>query len=303
MNKVFLHLNLGGGAARGLAHLGVLQALEENQIQVESITGVSMGAIVGAVYAVEPNVAFAKEKILTMIYSSEFKSSLMGNWKKKVEQDPGGFLSVVENISTRTGIAGRLFLSKGLISRREIEPVLFQVLPDIRLGSTAIPFSCVAVNLKTGDRKLFRNQDSLRDAVLASASIPILFPPRKIAGVWYTDGGVLDVNGIESAKEAGFGPILAVDVNPPGLQNEKMQNALDVMLRSEEISSRHRNAAQMKMARFVLRPIRRSVHWADYQDAEKIIREGYQSAMQAMPQIRKKFSQGSLAFLSRLFYR
>lgn len=296
-------LNLGGGAARGLAHVGVIRALHEAGFPFDSIAGVSMGAVIGAVYAVEPDVDFLEERITGMVKSEAFRESLLGSWHDKFNRGPRSFLHRLENITTRTGVAGRFFLSPGLLAVSDIEEIMFSVLPDIRMETTKIPFSTVAVSLDRGDVRVFQGKDSLREGVVASAAMPILFPPRMIDGELYTDGGVLDLMAIEATMKTKPGFILAVDVSMPGglATGRGIDSALEVMLRTEEISSHHRNLIQLKMADFVIAPIVEEIHWANFFEPERIIRMGYEQAKARLPQLIQEFNQHRVSPVRKLF--
>ncbi|HNJ66327.1 MAG TPA: patatin-like phospholipase family protein, partial [Turneriella sp.] len=143
-----------------------------------------------------------------------------------------------------------------------------------------------AVNIRTGELRVFQGTDRLRSAVVASASMPLIFPPEKIDGEWYVDGGVLDKLGIETAARIGADRLIVVDVSDEKLPDNLPRSGFDVMLKTEEIASEHRRSLQLARAKLVVRPIRGNYHWADYSAAEAFVQMGYEATQDKMSDIR-----------------
>ena len=133
---------------------------------------------------------------------------------------------------------------------------------------------------------MFQGTDRLRSAVVASASMPLIFPPEKIDGEWYVDGGVLDKLGIETAARIGADRLIVVDVSDEKLPDNLPRSGFDVMLKTEEIASEHRRSLQLARAKLVVRPIRGNYHWADYSAAEAFVQMGYEATQDKMSDIR-----------------
>ena len=152
-------LCLGSGGARGLAHVGVLQVLEENGIIPDIISGCSAGAIFGAVYAAGTNL-YLLEK----------------------------YLGTVE---ARTIVDMGIPIHGGFLSGDKIEELVLTLTHDLSFGETKIPFVCIATDLVTGEMKVFE-EGKLHRAVRASMAVPGVFTPAVIDGHYYVDGGVLE---------------------------------------------------------------------------------------------------------------
>lgn len=295
--KIFL--NLGGGAARGFAHIGALSALREAQIPFGSLVGVSMGAIVASVYAVNPDVEFTRERVVALTLSKKFQESPIGTWTRRSNESQRSFFERLKNLYTNTNLVRRFFLSPGILEEEQINDVLYPFIPDIAVGTSRIPLYIVAVDLGSGTSKIFSGKDRLRDAVIASASMPMVFPPRQIEGRFYADGGVLDKIGVDAAESLGAEFIIAIDVSDEKLPEPKLRSGLDVMLRTEEIASLYRRQYQLKRADVVIQPIRGNIHWADYSKYREIMDMGYEATRAKIDEIRHKLR---LLSLRRFFF-
>ncbi|HRP68791.1 MAG TPA: patatin-like phospholipase family protein [Turneriella sp.] len=271
-------LNLGGGAARGFAHIGIIRALIENDIRISHIVGISMGAIVGGVYATMPNVDFLEKRMRQMVDFEAFSDSIVGTWTNTQETEAKGIVRRAQKLVTSTNILRRMFTASGVLSFDDVHAVLDPFLANIAIESTEIPFATAAVNIRDGALRVFQGKDRLRNAVIASASMPLIFPPEKIGKDYFVDGGVLDKLGIDAAASIGINNPIVVDVSDEKLPDTLPHSAFDVILKTEEIASEHRRKLQLEKASLVLRPIRGNFHWADYSAVTNFIEMGYECA-------------------------
>lgn len=279
-------LNLGGGAARGFAHVGALRALTENDIQVTQLIGVSMGSIVGGIYSVTPDVDFLEKRLMQLVNFEAFRDSVVGSWTANQESDAKGIVKRAQKLVSGTNILRRMFTATGVLTAAEVHGVLHPFIADLAMESTEIPFATAAVNIRTGDLKVFQGKDRLRHAVAASASMPLIFPPERVGHEYYVDGGVLDKLGIEAAAVLGIDRPIVIDVSDEKLPDNLPKSAFDVILKTEEIASEHRRNIQLQRASLVLRPIRGNFHWADYSAAAEFIQMGYENTLEHMREIR-----------------
>lgn len=279
-------LNLGGGAARGFAHVGALRALTENDIQVTQLIGVSMGAIVGGIYSVSPDVDFLEKRLMQLVNFEAFRDSVVGSWTANQESDAKGIVKRAQKLVSGTNILRRMFTATGVLTAAEVHGVLHPFIADLAMESTEIPFATAAVNIRSGDLKVFQGKDRLRHAVAASASMPLIFPPERVGHEHYVDGGVLDKLGIEAAAVLGIDKPIVIDVSDERLPDNLPKSAFDVILKTEEIASEHRRNIQLQRASLVLRPIRGNFHWADYSAAAEFIQMGYETTLEHMREIR-----------------
>jgi len=292
MSSFKISLNLSGGGARGLAHIGVIQALVEHKIEYDLIVGVSMGAIVGANYAHTNNINKVYNKLNNHLHSEDFQDSLLGSWRSvdnNGNQSKRSLLNKINNLYRQTGLIGRLLLSRSILSNEDIEKAVLPIIPDIDFDDFKIPFVCTAVDLSHGKSEIFFN-GPVQEKILASASMPLVFPPVSINNSYFIDGGVLDRVGVDTALALDVEKIIAVDVSNNFMSNQKIRTAIDVMLRSEEISAVYRKNYQLNRAAIVIRPIIEDIHWADYANIEKIVDMGYEATIKQIDAIKQVIS-------------
>jgi len=188
MRKIFRKngktaLALGSGAARGLAHIGVIKALLEKGVKIDMIAGASMGALVGAAYARRGRIDDIEHIAVNM------------DWKKVLGlADPHFFM-----------------LNKGFIHGEKVKEFLKAFIGDVSFSDLKIPFSVVTCDIKNGTRKVI-NKGSVVEAVRASISIPGIFTPVPIGGSFFVDGGVVEPVPAATARVMGADRVIACNV-------------------------------------------------------------------------------------------
>ena len=191
-NNLKIGLALSGGAAKGLAHIGVIKALEEAGIQVDFISGSSMGALIGAAYASGIPID-TLEKI-----------AIDTDWKTAAKMLVPGFST------------------SGLINGKKVKEFLYTIYGDKKIEDLPIPFAATATDISTGKLYVI-NKGSLLEAVRASISIPIVFTPVKHKDIFLVDGGLVNPVPIDVVREMGADFIIAVHVLHAGLPSEKKE--------------------------------------------------------------------------------
>jgi len=176
-------LALSGGAVRGIAHIGVLRALEEESIPIDVIAGTSAGAFVGACYAKERNVALLEETVLGV------------DWKKLVRLFDLNLIS----------------LGKGFIHGQNIKSVLLSCIGDVEFEDLKIPFAVVATDAQSME-EIVINKGSVVEAVRASISMPVIFTPVKWGDRFLIDGGVVNPLPVNVVRNMGAEVVIAVNV-------------------------------------------------------------------------------------------
>lgn len=198
MERKKVALVLGGGAALGFAHIGVLKVLENNHIPVDMVIGTSMGALVGAAYCSGVSIADMNK------YASKFKTL--------------NFFDVNFNRS-------------GLFSGKGVMKVINKFLPDENIESLNKTFACVACDLVTEKEYVFKT-GNIRDAVRASLSIPGIFVPMCIEDKILVDGGILNNLPEDVAMEMGADVIISVDVLSKYHLRSKPKNVFETLMYS-----------------------------------------------------------------------
>ncbi len=237
---------LGGGGAKGAAHIGVLKVMEELKIPVDYIAGTSMGAIVGALYASGLK-ADKLEKVLTAV-----------DWNDVFSGDPErkdiDFRRKREDYTTLEGFAvgiknGEVVLPKGLVQDEKVN-VLFQTLMLHTSGiddfdKLPIPYRGVATDLETGEMVVLKS-GSLADAARASMSVPGAFPPIELNGRFLIDGGIVRNVPVDIVRGMGADIIICVDVGKPLAGREDLGNPLIIMNQMLDILMKVNVAEQIR---------------------------------------------------------
>jgi NTE family protein len=260
-------LALGGGGARGLAHVGVLQVLTREGLAPVAIAGTSMGAIVGALYAA----GVSPDELATTLDVLDLKT-LVG--LTKFNLGPGSVLSA-------DPFEARL---------REVLPATFDDL--------ALPFAAVAADLITGERVVLTSGD-LPLAVRASMSLPVVFEPVRLGDALLVDGGIVDPVPVDAARELGGDPVLAVDVGPlrpPGstvpaggskpLLRVDAPTTAQVGTRAFDVAEHWLARAELLTATAVIAPDVSSYSMADFLEGASIIAEGARAAEACVGSVR-----------------
>ncbi len=271
---------LGGGGARGLAHLGVIQAVHESSLALERIVGVSLGALAGSLSAVDLNPRRAQSVAAEFIHSAEFQEQqriLMGAQPATASESTGGFFSwygrLREFVQAHRKL-GRAITGPALLSDCVLHDAIECLLPDIDIAETPVPLSIVAADLLSGN-KVVLESGSLRQAVLASMAIPGIFPPVAHQGMLLCDIGVIDSVPIDIARAYPHEVSIAVDVGQGHSRITSCPKAIDVMMRIDEIGERMLRRRALPEADLVIRPEVDSVAWFDFSRPEEVVRRGY----------------------------
>jgi NTE family protein len=270
--KSRIGLALSGGAARGIAHIGVLDVLHKEKIPIDLIAGTSAGSIMGALYAAGVNPE-------TMI-----KYAIDTSWKK---------LAPYVDISLHR---------TGLLKGHRIKELLAGFMGgDYSFDELKIPFVCVATDIDSGE-EIVMDKGKVLDAVRASISIPGIFTIVERDGRYLADGGLTTPVPVHVVKQMGADFIIAVNVNgdvtarrgkydEKRLQHHKEPNVFHVLMQSLFITTYALSQHTMEQADVIIEPDMPHIYAGDFQKAEEMIEEGREAAIAAMPEIRKKLAQ------------
>ncbi len=279
-------LALGGGGARGLAHLGVLKVLEDNGIPVNLIAGTSMGSVIGAMYAQFPHAEKLIDRWLTFLSSSDFNSlgtRFIVHQKEQTTSLLAQFVSVVAkgfviNISP---------YRQALLKTNRLSDAIAQLVDDEDIQDTLIPFTAVASDLNSGHTVAIHS-GRIREAITISSSIPGFIAPHARDGQLLVDGGVTAAVPVEIARDMGADFIIAVDVGINSIPPLKEPNILDIITRVDTIRGINLNEQQVRQADICIHPDVKNAHWSEFYRFEEFIQAGITSANKALPEIREK---------------
>ncbi|MDP2785705.1 MAG: patatin-like phospholipase family protein [Sulfurimicrobium sp.] len=250
-------LVLGGGAARGFAHVGVIKTLEAHGITPTIVVGTSAGSVVGALYAGGysgfdlQKVAFGLEEGSVSDYAMPDRGFIKG------EQ--------LQN-----------YINKALQNR-----------PIERLNKT---FAAMATDLQSGEPTLFRRGNTGM-AVRASSSVPGVFQPVAINGREYVDGGLSSPVPVKAARSLGADIVIAVDISSKP-KNARVSDSMDILLQTFSIMGQSISQYELALADVVIRPDTAGIGSTDFEQKHQAIMEGERAALAALPLIRKLIQRG-----------
>lgn len=283
--RLTVGLALGGGAARGLAHLGVLRALRRAEIPVDVVTGTSMGAIIGGAWLASEDGDDLEGRIRGVLTSDEFRKTKLSFLRETKEQRGGLFFSVA-NLVRRGIFFGVSNLRPSFLSAEAFASSLDAILPDVPIASLRKPFGAVCLDIEAAEEVLVRT-GSVRTAAWASSAIPGILPPVPLNGRMLIDGGWVDKIPVLPAFMLGADVVVAVDITADLADAKDYRRGVDIMVRANSIKDAALVSYQRGMADVVIRPAVSHIHWADFASFERCIEAGDEAATEMVPRIRE----------------
>jgi NTE family protein len=247
-------LALSGGAARGMAHVGVLRALVENNVPIDCVAGTSAGSLVGG--------AFASGMPLDQIV--DFGRKL--RWRD----------------------LGRVTVSRlGVQSNERLEQYLRERLPITRFEDLPVPFAAVATELKSGAAVILRDRGDVPFAIRASCAIPGWYVPvMDEEGRQLVDGGLVAVIPSSVARSLGADIVIAVDVNAEGATFIGSTNSvIGVVLQSMLVVQKTASHYQLSLSDHVIKPKVGHIRWDEMGRADELMAAGYEAGLESVPEI------------------
>ena len=246
-------LALGGGAARGFAHVGVIQVLEEAGIKPDFVVGTSAGSLVAAFYASGKNGAQLQQLSETMDEATitDWTIPLMGRGMMRGD-------ALARYVNNKTG--------------------------NQKIEDLPMPLGVVATDLHTGQGVLFQRGD-LGTAVRASSSVPSVFEPVKIGTREFVDGGLVSPVPVRFARQMGAEFVLAVDISSTP-ENAKTGDMFQILMQTFTIMGKSINTFELREADVVVRPALGTVGSAEFSARRKSIEAGRASMLAALPKVR-----------------
>ena len=286
-----LCLVLGGGGARGLAHLGVLRVLEREGIGVDCVIGTSVGAVVGACYAVNPDALSETRRALAYFNSEAFSGNAFKKVFLKSEDVEQNFLSSLFSSIKKSYVFSNLLRKKAIFPGEKLYEVISDLVPDKEFSDTKIPLAVPVLDIQSGEEVIL-TEGSLRSAVYASCSLPGFFPPVEHQGRLLADAGVIGPVPVSAAHEL-FEPTtaVAVDITSTLESMESLDSGLDVILRVESIAGSRLNALELEKADVVITPDVGTKYWSDFSGFEELINEGVLAAETELYNIKAAISR------------
>lgn len=280
-------LVLSGGAARGLAHIGVLKALEEQGITIDAIAGTSMGAVVGGLYAAGYSVAELEQLALELNWQQALSDAPpRENIPFRRKQDDRDFL-VKQQISIRDD--GSLGLPLGVLQGQNLVLLLEKLFA--RAGAVEdfdelpIPFRAVAADIASGEAVVF-SQGHLALAVRASMSIPAVLTPVEVGGRLLVDGGIANNIPVDIARKMDVDRLIVVDIGSPLADTESLQTVFNILNQSVALLTRRNSEAQLATLQpqdILVQPELTGFGVTDFALAQGMMDAGYRATHQLQP--------------------
>lgn len=256
-------LALGGGGARGIAHIGALKVLEKEGIKIDYLSGVSMGSFIGACY------------VAGISLEEMEKEALSFNKKKAIKL----FLDIANP-------------KRSLIKGVKVANYIRDFLKNKNFEDTKIPFKTVATDLSNG-KEVVLDKGSLANAVRASIGVPGIFPPVKIGESYLVDGGIVNCTPVDLVEKMGADIIIGVDlIIKREIKLEKAPGMVTSLVQSFEIIRSHGTLSNIKKVSrdvILIKPhLRGAIDSFKFYDIDKFIDSGERAAREAMPEIKRK---------------
>jgi NTE family protein len=258
LRKPRLGLALGGGAARGFAHVGVIQVLEQNGIRPDVVVGTSAGSLVAALYASGKNAAELERVAMSM------EEATLTDWSLPI-------------------------MGSGILRGEALARYVRQAVDGRLIENMALPLGILATDLGSGQGVLFRRGDTAQ-AVRASSAVPGVFTPVSISGRNYVDGGLVAPVPVSQARAMGAELVLAVDISSDPQGNDAT-GLLKTLLQTTAIMGQTINRHELAGAQVVLRPALSGVGSADFSSRQRSIEAGRAAMQAALPQLRAELAK------------
>ncbi|MBM3116741.1 patatin-like phospholipase family protein [Jeongeupia naejangsanensis] len=261
--KVRVGLALGGGAAKGFAHIGVIKMLEANGIKIDTVAGTSAGSVVGGLYASGLDAFALQEKAFGLDEAA------------------------IRDVSLLNG---------GIVKGQKLQDFVNQLVGNRPIDKFAKPFGAVATELDTGKRTVFVRGNA-GQAIRASSSIPGVFEPALIAGKRYVDGGVVSPVPVDAARELGADIVIAVDISTKA-GNKAPSGLIGTVNQAVVIMGQKLGEQELTRADVVIRPKVGKIGPTDFDQKNQAILEGEKAALAAIPQIKQKIAEKQQALIA-----
>lgn len=246
-------LALGGGVARGIAHIGVLQVLVEHRIPIDLIAGTSAGSLVGALFA--------------------------------AGLDPWLMERAAEQLHWR-GLVRLKLRRDGLLDAQGLERFILGHIGDLDFRDLKIPFAAVACDLLRGEEVLLQ-EGRVALAVRASSAFPGIFLPVRVGNRLLVDGGLVNNVPASACRRLGADYVIAVDLNKPRPENRPPRNLLHIMLYSLSVVQRPQIEQSLQAADAVIQPDLNDFSVVELERVRPMVEAGRAAALAALPQIQR----------------
>ncbi len=286
-------LALGGGGGRGLAHLGVLEALEEHGLKPEAIVGTSIGALFGAMYALEPDIKRMRNRVEALLHSDAFSRLALPDLTEAETADHT-WLGKLTAAARQSVLYARAAKGTALTDTEALLNLVQTLCEGKGFSDIRIPLFATTVQFPSGEIEIF-SKGNLPRAIAASMAIPGVFEPVEISGQHFVDGGLACELPAKEAKMLAKPGQLIVAVNVGGRPNPDLRPStvigmLDWAIRIKSLYMRQYKA---QFADLLIEPVTGFRQWADFSHPDQEIERGRQAALEKMPELMEQLGLNS----------
>jgi NTE family protein len=277
-------LVLGGGGFKGVAHVGVLRALQAGGIPIERVVGTSAGALIGASYCYLGDAEEVHRLVTRFLASEGFREHSLAGFRRQPGKLP--LMSRLAAGIRRQVLLERIFRRSSAFGGSAIRYIVKSLVPHVDIADLRIPLAIGVLDLQLGEDRLLTSGD-LATAVMASSAVPGFFPPVEMGGSLLCDSGLVNNLPTHHARAACAGGLLvAVDLSAglPPCRPDAV--GMEVLLRTQEISTRLANRRRAEAADVVVTPDLGGRHWLDAGGLADVIDAGERAMRAQLPAIR-----------------
>ncbi len=282
MSEVKVGFALGGGAARGIAHIGVLKVLMREGISPGCIVGTSIGALVGACIAATLDVNEVIDRVRSYFEGESFRK-IKFDFLKHINHTPetDGLYDALSHYLRKSFFYNVTLARQSFVSEDTFLKNISALVDDIGIQDTRIPFAAVCTDIH-GGREAVLTEGPLRSAVAASSAIPGIFPPVEFGDRLLADGGWVNQLPAGPCRKLGADVVIAVDVARELEQDYTVDTGLDIIRRVNAITRHTLSRVHVRDADLVISPQVETVSWTSFGCIEECIRLGEDAAEKSL---------------------
>lgn len=288
MNKKKIGLVLGGGGARGLAHIGIIKEFEKAGIIPDIIVGASMGAVIGGAYALSADAKVLEKKVFELIQDKNLaKLESLAAQRNEDEKEIifQRLATFVSNLYLWNLRAINGFITAG----DQFKELIDKLTENKSFSDTKIKFGCTALDINWG-KEVFFTKGSLSEAIFSSIAIPGVFPPVQKEDKLLVDGGIINLVPVVAAQQLGAEIIIASDVSL-NIKPTEFKNGHDILFRTEMIKEKELGELKMQTADIIIRPDVGDYSWARFSEVNAFVKAGEVAAQNKLDEVVKKINK------------
>ena len=290
MSGPIIGLALGGGGARGAAHVGALQVLHDNQIPIHQIAGTSIGSVVGAMYAATLDPQWIENRFKEFIDSEEFRALGIKHLIDRPSSSSSAFNQVVKKIKDQIVLAMSLH-QNSFIKKRRLKDAFKFLIPVATFDELQIPLKIIATDLNACEHVVYETGD-LVEAATRSGSIPGFVEPTEIDHQLIVDGGAsMSLPTTIIRKEVDI--LIGIDIRRKGMKPLQETNIYEIVMRSYMITYQNLIENCTKAADVLISPEVEDYQWSEFGKLDYFFNQGFTACENSMSLIRQEIKHKS----------